>query len=548
MGIHIHLFVSKSVTKQEWNSVYEESLLLAKAFPLADLKKTNIKDIETYCLVPTHEYEDLSIWNTEHKKVGWCTVGDYETLDTGEDYYTPRYLIEDKEFDISAGNAILGAIPLYNDFEEDDIGDDQVYHLWGNKTQGKPYHMYLLAIACMMESRLGKKAFVAGDITRGQCRKAVALANEYLEKPIDMPERCDMEQLHKRISKLSFGPKEQLCIFISFYLGTKDAEFGNYLRANFPSDVCYEYWKDRFSDSHIGTLGFNANLKEYLLWGFDLQILFELVNYYDENNQPQYEKFITNILDSKLHLKEKNCKDILDIDQESETPYTVNHLFAQFVYSASRNKKVDRYIPMEELRKILLNRLGDKCDVNQIITGYICKESLQNPIDFSKEIPTTEEELAELSEQDPAEVFQEVTRMHQQKNYEEYNEYDITLPEQLELYKKGNTLHPKLKEGLLKFFHDYTKSYKEDTFCLLKVHSAVTQYKCLTEIKQREILLRDKDWEKIFNNLEKDKEALKRYYILLYFKLSNDTIYHTLKAIVLNDDLYDYLVENCEYV
>lgn len=272
MGIHIHLFVSKSVTKQEWNSVYEESLLLAKAFPLADFKKTNIKDIETYCLVPTHEYEDSSIWNTEHKKVGWCTVGDYETLDTGEDYYTPRYLIEDEEFDINAGDAILGAIPLYNDFEEDDIGDDQVYHLWGNKTQGKPYHMYLLAIACMVESRLGKKAFVAGDITRGQCRKAVALANEYLEKPIDMPERCDMEQLHKRISKLSFGPKEQLCIFISFYLGTKDAEFGNYLRANFPSDVCYEYWKDRFSDSHIGTLGFNANLKEYLLWGFDLQV------------------------------------------------------------------------------------------------------------------------------------------------------------------------------------------------------------------------------------------------------------------------------------
>ena len=543
MGIHINLYISKSVTKQEWNDVYEESLRLAKAFPLADLKKINIKSVETLCLVPCREYEKSNIWDEKLKAVGWCAFGDYETSDIAEEYFTPRDLIEDKEFNKNAGDAILGAIPLYNDFNQNDIVCGQTYHLWGNKTQGKPYHMYLLAIACMIESRLGEKAFVGGDITRGQCRKAVEIANEYLKKSIEMPNRCNMEQLYKRIVKLPLESKEQIRMFVSLYLGTKNAEFGKYLRSNFSGDVCYEYWKYRFHNSSIDTIGFDENLKEYLLWGFDLEKLFNLVNYYDKNNQPQYEMFVNKILDSKLHLKEKNCKDILEIDQEQESPYTVDHLFAQFIHSTSRNRKVDRYIPMDDLRQILLNGLGEKCDVNQIITGHLCRESLQKPIDFSKEIPTTEEELAELRKQDAAEVFQEVMRVRQQKNYDKYNKYDISFPEELNFYKKGDTIYPELKDALMTLFEKYTESLDGDTFLLLKDQSAVMKFKCLTQIK-KDFLLRDKDWEKIFNNLENDKDSIKRYYIMLYLKISNDSIYTIVKAIMLNDDLYNYLVKN----
>ena len=545
MGIHIHLYVSKSVTKQEWKDVYEESLFLAKAFPLADLKEINIKGVDTICFVPSHEYEKSNVWRKDIKRIGWCTSCDYETLDIAEDYFTPKDLIEDKEFNKDAVDAIFGAIPLYNNFEYEDIYYNQIYHLWGNKTQGKPYHMFLLAIACMIESRLGEKAFVAGDITRGQCRKAVEIANKYLEKSIEMPDRCNMEQLYKRIVKLPLSSEEHLNVFVNLYLGTKDAEFGKYLRRNFSEAVCYEYWKNRFNNSYIETIGFDENIKDYLLWGFDLEKLFNLVNYYDKNNQPQYEMFITKILDSKLHLKEKNCKDLLEIDQEDESPYTVDHLFAQFIYSGSRNRKIDRYIPIGELREILQNSLREKCDVQQIITEYLYNESLEKEIDFSKEQPTTEEELAKLQKQDSAAVFQEVMKVRQQKLYEKYNEYDIFLPEKLEYYKKGDSIYPELKDSLTKLFKKYTESLEKDTFLLLKEQSAYMQFKCLTTMKQ-EIILRDKDWEKIFNNLKNDKESIKRYYMILYLKISDDRIYHIVKAIMLNDDLYNYLVENYE--
>ena len=55
MGIEIHLSISDSVTQQEWETVYEETLQLVQAFPFADLKRVLIKGIPVRCLVPTRQ-------------------------------------------------------------------------------------------------------------------------------------------------------------------------------------------------------------------------------------------------------------------------------------------------------------------------------------------------------------------------------------------------------------------------------------------------------------------------------------------------------------
>lgn len=47
MGIFIHLEVSKSVTKEAWNKVYEESLELVAAFPLAERGTVSYDDGST---------------------------------------------------------------------------------------------------------------------------------------------------------------------------------------------------------------------------------------------------------------------------------------------------------------------------------------------------------------------------------------------------------------------------------------------------------------------------------------------------------------------
>ncbi|MBR2090976.1 MAG: hypothetical protein IJ905_11620 [Fibrobacter sp.] len=52
-----------------------------------------------------------------------------------------------------------------------------------------------------MEDRLNGEALCSDDITYGQCKYAVDLANKILKKKIGMPLRCRIEDLYKRVRK-----------------------------------------------------------------------------------------------------------------------------------------------------------------------------------------------------------------------------------------------------------------------------------------------------------------------------------------------------------
>ena len=69
---------------------------------------------------------------------------------------------------------MMGALPAYMDCNEKEKRYGRTYSLWGAKTQREPYHVYLLSIACLIESRLGEKAFkifIQLDWNKGICQK-----------------------------------------------------------------------------------------------------------------------------------------------------------------------------------------------------------------------------------------------------------------------------------------------------------------------------------------------------------------------------------------
>ena len=47
---------------------------------------------------------------------------------------------------------------------------------------------------------------------------------------------------------------------------------------------------------------------------------------------------------------------------------------ADFAYGSAHNPKVDRYVPIWEIRKALRSGIGDKCDTDQYIDQYLEKE------------------------------------------------------------------------------------------------------------------------------------------------------------------------------
>lgn len=206
--------ISLSITQNEWESVYEETLSLLKVFPFAEIQERRIQDKINLCLVRTRERKMIYGPNNEYIGVGWSTAGDYEDMSIAEECYLPRYLPVEDHCDPDAGDAMLGV-----------IGKDGVYTLWKVDTEGKSYFIYLLAIGCLIQARLGTKAHIYGDITLEQYGRAVRLANKYLEKPIRLPEQCDHERLCKRIEKIDITDKEKADIFFKVLIDPESFKF-----------------------------------------------------------------------------------------------------------------------------------------------------------------------------------------------------------------------------------------------------------------------------------------------------------------------------------
>lgn len=538
MGIFINMEISKSVTKEEWEKVYNETLLLVDKLPFAERISKSIHGIDTICLVRTKERTEQYGWNKEKSRTGWFADGDYTYMNTAEDHFLPRDLVEEDKVEPGAGDAILGNLAAYLDYGWNDDICSHTYGIWGAKTQGERYHMFLLAVACLIEARLGDKAFTHGDITRGQCRKAVEIVNKCLETPIEMPDRCYMDRLLNRVSKLPLSAEEKFTVFERLYLGTKDSEYGDFIRKAFPENIIDAYWKKEFGAYEVSMLGFSSLFHEYMTQGFGLEKLCGYVRLQDKDGQDKHENFVKRVMDAKLHLQEKNCADPLSIDQEAEGTYSIWTLFAQFGFAGARNKKIDRYIPIEEIRKALLAGLKNYDDVNQIIDEYLEKEAQQMEINLA-EAKQSEEAFEQAVRQDASEVFNQIMDRKREKFEENQEKYDVSKYEDMKFYEHGNTMHPGLEKSLghSRLFLD--SLLEEDEFKALQKKTAQDRCRWLVE-QNRYILIRDKDWEKIFTDIEENEESFGRYYSIMRVKMASNNLVDMSVGLMINDDLYAY--------
>ncbi|MBP3741517.1 MAG: hypothetical protein J6J00_00885 [Treponema sp.] len=528
MGIFVNLHVSKSVTKEEWASVYSESLEMIKKLPLAEWQnKKSIDGMEITCLVRTKEHEFSYGWNNEIKKIGWETSGDYETLKTAEWHFFPKDLVT--EYNEAAGDAILASLPQCTNHDWEDDICSQTYDIFGNKTQGEPYHMYLLAVCCMVESRLKDKAFVDGDITKGQLKKAVEIANSILKTPIDIPARCETNRLYERISKLNIPENEKITVFDYLYLGNENIEYGDFIRNHFSEQVWRNYLKETLNQYHVDTIGFSGKLEKFLEQGFDLRTICSMIDFQknqkdDEDNC--YESFIRDVLDTKIYLKEKNTEDWLDIDQDEERPYSVYTYFAQVVFAGAKNHKVNAYLPIEEVRKILKEELVGYSDTDKVIDDYLNEEKKKGP-----------------DEKDNSEMLTEMLNNKNDEIAKNEKEFDIPSSDYLLFYSKENTIETKLQKNMIEYFKFMETTLKEERFAELMKKTSKDRCQFLVE-QNRSLLIRDSDWRKIFKDIKTNDDSFKRYYPMVRVSITSDSVGAVVRALIINDDLYDFVYEN----
>ena len=271
MGIYMHLLVSGAVTPNDWRAAYQETLKLVQAFSLGELREKEVAGVPVYCLTPTEERTQPAAWRKNGAWTGWTANGDMLTLRTAEEFRLPHDLENELAYDPAGGDAALAHAVDALFRKEDTIKAPAVRHLWGGKTQGEPYHIALLAIGCLLADRLGHKVYVHGDITLGQCRKAVELASQVLDTPISMPDFCDCQRWYQRVQAWPLTEAQKVEAFERMYLGEKGGEFGAFLHENFSEAACRAYWQTRFRSSGLTTISFEKSVQQYLLWGFDLR-------------------------------------------------------------------------------------------------------------------------------------------------------------------------------------------------------------------------------------------------------------------------------------
>lgn len=513
MGIYIHMRLAGNITREEWNPVYKESLKMAAEFGFYDFGTRNIHGHDVKCLFDSEEYSRKGFFHGD-VLTGWRVVGSRPENLEGEDQFTPRDidLIENTPEDMDVLATYTSEFSDISDYEGLFNG------IWGNKTQGEPYHMGLLAIGCMMEDALGNKAVVEGDITYGQCVTAAKMASEALGRKIKLPVCCRLNDLCERVNNLnSLNSKEKIKFILNKYMGDTDLETGACIRSYFSAEAIEEYWKESINDFECGTIGFNRKMKTYFLLGFELDDFCRYVNT-DDDNSEKCRKLIEAILETSMHIKEKDCEDVLDYTKYSGT-YSIYSLMANLVFGGGRNRAIDRYIPLDEMKEIFSSRFGNVLDVNQIVDEYVQKN------DGTEENPVNE-----------------FVNSAAEKLERETEKYDINEWSELCYYTSGSTINPGMLKSLgenFRFYRNITerKEYSDDI-----ENNPEKMFSCLAA-KNRECFLFEEDWERIYTELHRDKDTFERYYPMVCVT-GSDGIKHLLRAFVTNDDFWNYCCDN----
>ena len=125
----------------------------------------------------------------------------------------------------------------------------------------------------------------------------------------------------------------------------------------------------------------------------------------------------------------------------------------------------------------------------------------------------------------------------------EREEWDITDADELISYKKGDTIANSLNERLSVFFAFYRKLLEEDEYKVLLKKGARDSICFLIE-QNRYFLFMEEAWDKIIREIEDDVKTFERYYPMVRVKLTRDFLIQYIQAIVLNDELYQYCMEN----
>ena len=507
--MYICYSISYSVTQEEWEKVYEETLDLAQKLGLADWSKFYYKGIRHYAYCKVKEETEEEFGKEKHY---WLACAEYNHLADGEYFRLDRELNNSK-YNKDAGPAILRMIDYYTNVSsksyENQTDYDVTEHCAGL------YAIRLLAILCLMESRLKEKVFTYGDISKSSCETAVELANKYLKEPIELPARCDYNRLYEIVKTIDIPEEEKINLMENAYLGEIDLKYGKFIEEKFDKNTINQFWKNRFKDCNVEDDNFKHTLKAYLYYVFDFQNLFSYITF--TNKKEEYLKFLELIIEIENN-KDRFSKNMgLTRDPKDNKVRGFSLEFRRSLFGPMNSTDILCYT-FDEYVNELSKYLGDQINVRNFL-----KEKIKDEDEDSFLL-----RLKEYCHKDDYYVF------------EGEENCDIIYSSELMYYKTGDIISPYLMGEIKKAVKTNKERLSDAKFNELEGKETLEQIYELIDIYPH-FSARDIDWHHAIDYFNTHSDALRRYYPLFKMKFEFLTPAEDIAtALFMNDEFYEF--------
>lgn len=502
--------ISNSVTQEEWEKAYEESLYLADKLGLADWERFYYKGVRHYAYCKVKEQAKMEFGEEEHF-LRACS--EYNHI-CGRNYIRLDRKLNKHKYKKNAGPAILEEIDSYTNVNSKRFENQTShyhYEIWGGY-----YYIRVLAILCLLEGRLKEKVFIYGEVGKEDFEAAVSIANKYLKDPIEVSARCDYKRLYEIVKTIDIPDEEKLNLMENAYLGEIDLNYKSFIEARFDKTAINKFWKKRFKDCDVQDDGFKETLKAYLSYGFDFKDLFTYISF--AKTREKCLKLLELVIRIENN-KDKFSKALgLTRDPKDNGVRGFSLEFRRSLFGPKCT--IDATYSFDDYVTELSKHFGEQIDVRDFLKEKIKDEDEEGFILRLKDFADNEEDDYYYSKDE--------------------RKYDIFHSPLLIHYKTGYTITP----FLLGEIKEVVKKSKEllagKEFKEIEKKETLEQIYDLIDMNPN-FPVRDIDWRHAIDFFYAHSDAVKRYYPLFRMKLKCFSLEESIaKALFLNDEFFEF--------
>ncbi|WP_437982568.1 hypothetical protein [Sorangium sp. So ce117] len=323
MGVHVILDIDpRGIDEAEWAATYDATLALLSAWQprLLGWGWRSIEGVRVamYMRSLRRDVDDP-------RRACWSVVGDRDTLQTAEcqslyrdlGRYTAR-----RDQGPDGDIVVTAAMP-----DKGDTGGPA--RVFGDKTQGCPYHFAVLAAAMLVEERFPRHAMVWGDIDRGQAEEARRLAAPLLGRELPLPVRVDASRLIERL-RARYAAGALPGALKRVFLGEESEQREAMLRA-FPGEDGAREWQRALAECKSpASLGAVRLVIAWLNAGRGLRDACRIACLAPEGPRFPPEDFIATLASTWVAVPPPACEPLSALCKPPGAPHTVASLLGAF--------------------------------------------------------------------------------------------------------------------------------------------------------------------------------------------------------------------------